>query len=225
MISSYAYAGMGSAGTQVATSVGSGAMAVGSSLMTAGIATGPAAPIVIAVGALIDIGAAIASALHIGEGCGQTCVQATSVVNSAEPTFQANLTGYEQGVIDQTTALNNFNGMWLAIQQSCGAIPGAAGQNCVGDRQQGACKWKQTANPQYPGQPAMGQCWNWWNAYHDPLTLPSQVPFGGGTSTTTTGTTGVTNTSVSPAPTTPSFNLSMPLILGAGLILVGVVMS
>lgn len=209
MIASLAYSGMGSGGSQIGISVGTG-------VITAAPLAGPAAPLVAAVGALIDLGATIAGALHIGEGCGQTCVQATSIVNSAEPTFKANVTAYEQGIIDQTTALSNFNAMWLAIQQACGGIPGAAGQNCVGDRQQGACKWKDSN----------GQCWNWWVGYHDPLTLPSQVPYdGGATSTTTTGSSGTTNTSVSPAATTTGFTLNLPLILGAGLIVAAVAMN
>ena len=174
MSSTYCMEGMGSTGSSIVTAAG-GAIASASPL------AGPAAPIVAAVGGLVAAAGAIAGALHIGQGCGATCIQATSIVNSAEPAFRLNLEGYENGTIDQTTALNNFNQMWTAIQQSCGQIPGTAGEKCVSDRQAGACTWKQTANPEYPGQPNIGACWNWWNAYHDPLEQPSLVPTSGGT--------------------------------------------
>ena len=117
-------------------------------------------PIGGAVGALIAAGAQIAKALKIGYGCGPTCQQATQIVNSAESTFNMNVDGYESGQIDQATAISNWNGMWNAIQQSCGQIPGAAGRDCVSDRAAGSCKWKQTAagaSKGYPGVPKEGE--------------------------------------------------------------------
>lgn len=152
--------GLGSAGSSAVAGAGGTISSIG--LVTAN-------PVMIAVGGLVALGASIAGALHVGEGCGPTCIQATNIVNSAEPTFKMNVTAYQQGQIDQATALNNFNQMWLAIQQACGGIPGTAGQNCVGDRQEGACKWKD----------ASGQCWNWFTGYRDPLLQPSSVPYQG----------------------------------------------
>lgn len=170
------HTGLSGAGSTI---IGAAGGAAGTSIgVFAPIVFGAAAgPIGIAVGAVIAAGAAIVSALGIGSGCGPTCVQATQVVNQAEPTFQANLDAYENGVIDQSTAQANYNNMWAAIKQACSGIPGAAGTNCVGDREQGACKWKQTGQPQYPGQPAYGDCWNWYEAYYRPLTLaPVNAP-------------------------------------------------
>jgi hypothetical protein len=163
MISYYQHkhGGMGSTGSNVGT-------AVGGTIMAASPLAGPAAPVVAAVGALVALGSQIAGALHIGEGCGTTCIQATNVVNSAEPTFKMNLDAYEAGTIDQPTAQSNFQQMWTAVQQSCGAIPGVAGQNCIGDRQEGSCKWKDK-----------GQCWNWFVGYSDPLGKPATVPYSG----------------------------------------------
>ena len=199
--------GLGSAGSNIGTSVGGTIMSTAPLIAAIPIAGLPAAAVVAAVGALVALGSVIAGALHIGEGCGATCVQATNVVNSAEPTFRMNLEAYETGVIDQPTAQNNFSQMWTAIQQSCGAIPGVAGQDCVSDRQSGACKWKQTGQPIYQGQPNLGECWNWWNAYHDPLTYDALVPYNAGS----------TNSSSSVV----SDLTSNPLLIGGVLLAIG----
>ena len=99
--------------------------------------------------------------------------------------------------------------MWSAIQQACGGIPGAAGKNCVSDRQAGSCKWKQTAAPKYPGEPNLGECWNWDAAYHQPLLQPALVPMSGS---------GVTGSLTSVA----NDLMSNPVLLvGVGLLVVG----
>lgn len=134
---------LGSAGS-------SAGIVVGGSVASAAPLAGPAAPIVAAVGGLIAAASAVAGALHIGEGCGQTCIDATRIVNQAEPVLEQNVAEFQSGTIDKQTALNNFNQVWLAIQQSCGAIPGAAGINCVGDRQRGGK-------------------WDWFSYYYDPI--------------------------------------------------------
>ena len=157
--------GLGSAGSNAGTAVG-GAVAAAGGLVSGTIIGLPAGAVMAAVGGLIALGSTIAGALHIGEGCGPTCIQATQIVNQAEPTFKVNLDAYENGVIDRATAVSNFNQMWVAIQQSCGAIPGTAGADCVGDRKEGACKWKDN-----------GECWNWFVGYRDPLLKdPTNAP-------------------------------------------------
>jgi hypothetical protein len=181
----------------------SGALAVGA-------VTGP---IGAAVGALVAAGFKIAQALHIGYGCGPTCQEATQIVNSAESTFNMNVDGYESGQIDQATAISNWNGMWNAIQQSCGQIPGDAGKNCISDRQAGSCKWKQTAagaSKGYPGVPKEGECWNWDLGYHQPLLLPALVPYSAGG-----GVTGSLNSIATDLTSNPM------LLVGAGLLMVG----
>lgn len=144
--------GMGSTGSSVVVGVG-GAIASASAL------AGPAAPLVAAIGGVVALAGIVAGALHVGEGCGPTCIQATSIVNQAEPLFRQNVELYQSGQEDQGLALLNFNQLWTAVQQSCGAIPGAAGANCVSDRAAGSCKWKD----------ASGQCWNWDIGYRQPL--------------------------------------------------------
>lgn len=134
---------LGSAGSSVG-------VAVGASVAGYAPFAGPAAPLVAAVGGIIAAASAIAGALHIGEGCGPTCVQATQIVNQAEPVLKQNVAMFQAGTIDKQTALNNFNQVWMAVQQSCGAVPGAAGINCVGDRQRGGK-------------------WDWFSYYYDPI--------------------------------------------------------
>jgi hypothetical protein len=196
--------GMGSTKTIDTTynSISAGAVAVGSM----------AGPIGAAVGGLIAAGAQIAKMLKIGYGCGPTCQEATQIVNSAESTFNMNVDGYESGQIDQATAISNWNGMWNAIQQSCGQIPGAAGKDCISDRAAGSCKWKQTAvgaSKGYPGVPKEGECWNWDLGYHQPLLLPALVPYGG------SGVTGSLNSIATDLMSNPM------LLVGAGLLVVG----
>jgi len=190
--------GLGSAGTTAVTA-GAG-LAYPTAILIGGAAAGP---IGLAVGSLVALGASIASALHIGEGCGQTCVQATNIVNQAEPTFKMNVSAYQNGQISQQQALANFDAMWLAIQQACGGIPGVAGQNCVGDRQEGACKWKDSS----------GNCWNWFIGYRDPLLQPSTVAYTGTATSTATTDVGTVVSSL--------FSGSGGLLIGGALLVLG----
>ena len=148
---------LGSAGSNVG-------VATGGAIMSAAPLAGPSAPLVAAAGALVALASTIAGALHIGEGCGPTCIQATSVVNQAEPILKQNVAMFEAGQVDKATALSVFNQVWTAVQQGCGGIPGAAGQNCIGDRQRGGK-------------------WDWFSYYYDPIANgPDTVTTYGGTS-------------------------------------------
>lgn len=170
--------GLGTGGSTVVGAVGGtvgatvATLSSSSAILTALGIGAAAGPIGIAVGALIAAGAAIASALKVGQGCGETCIAATQIVNEAEPILKANLDAYEHGQIDSATAQANFNNGWNAVIQACGKITGDAGTNCIGDRQSGACKWKATSKP-YTSSPDVGACWNWFNGYYDPLSKPA----------------------------------------------------
>jgi hypothetical protein len=142
------------------------------SLAAAAPLSGPAAPFLLAAAAI----AKTLAALGVGAGCGATCIQATNVVNQAEPALLANLQQYEAGEVSQEQAQAVYNNVWQGILASCAAIPGSAGQKCVTDRQEGACTWKATGTPPTPYSPADGQCWNWYNAYYVPLTYPAMNP-------------------------------------------------
>lgn len=154
---------------------------IGSGLIAVSGATGPAAPFVAAAGGVAELVGAVA---NLFSGCGQTCVQATSIVNQAEPYFrqltQTYLACPGRTTADQQNFLAVFSQMWQQIVNSCGNPQlGQAGQNCINDRGPNGCTWKTTA-----GQVGLdgkvfsaGECWNWWVGYYDPIA--NDVPPGG----------------------------------------------
>jgi hypothetical protein len=134
----------------------------------------PATPFLLAAAGI----AKLLATLGVGSGCGQTCIQATNVVNQAEPALLANIQQYENGEITQEQAQATYSAIMQGLQVSCSAIPGQAGQDCWTDRQAGSCKWKQTTDSPllgYPGEPQPGDCWDWVSGYGTPLTLPPLV--------------------------------------------------
>jgi hypothetical protein len=164
--------GMGDEATQVAASILGGAASIPS----------PATP-------FLALAATITSLMgQVFSGCGQTCTLTSDMANKLEGFLQQNLQLYFSSGRTQTenaAALNVFNQFWNQLTQYCGqASMGSAGQNCIGDRQAGACKWK--ASPpswsgcNYSGAGAAGSgsaCWNWWIGYHDPIANdPCVVP-------------------------------------------------
>lgn len=188
--------GLGSAGSSVGVATG-GAIASAGALVSGTVIGLPAGAVLAAVGGLVALGSVIAGALHIGEGCGPTCVQATQIVNQVEPVMLDNLHSYQSGQMDQGTALHNYDQLWTVVEQSCGAIPGAAGENCVSDRKAGACKWHD----------ANGQCWNWDIGYRQPLLVSNGV----------TGNAGGIDLS--------SFTSNPMLLVGAGVLVLGLMMG
>lgn len=189
----YSLRGLGQAtkGQATAVSVGTtlgtagATAALSSALLPAGGAAGTLLGMTAAV-AIPVVGAAIA-AIGIGimailnSGCGQTCIETSQWANQAEPLLQQNVEAYfaiqaPRPISVQAAAVQNFMNVWNRLVQLCSQPGlGAAGQNCINDRKSGACKWKATATGAYPGQPAQGACWNWWNAYHDPIANDTQV--------------------------------------------------
>ena len=154
------------------------------SLIAALAGAGPlAGPIGAAVGAVAGI------LVQVFKGCGQTCVQATSIANQVEPVLAQNLAAYIAEPVHyaslQAAALNNFDTAWAALVQNCSnPALAAAGQNCIGDRQRGSCAYKtspggwsgKTYMP--PGANGSGSaCWNWFVGYRDPIANdPNVVP-------------------------------------------------
>jgi hypothetical protein len=155
-----------------------------------------AGPIGAAVGGLLTL----LGVLGVGGGCGQSCIAASNDANAIEAALKANLQAFLSGQIDQATALANFNQLWPQLQQACAQIGGSAGQNCISDRQEGACHyqtspggWQQDSSGAWkyvsPGANGSGTtCWNWDLAYRSPIAdspvLPSSSPslFSGGSS-------------------------------------------
>ena len=87
-------------------------------------------------------------------------------MNQAEVFLKQNLAAWQALPAEQKTlatqqqALQNFDKVWAQVVNACSnAQYGTAGQNCIGDRQEGACHY----------QPQPGQCWNWFIAYRDPI--------------------------------------------------------
>jgi hypothetical protein len=162
---------------------------------SAGVVTAAAAPAVAsALGisaslAIPIVGAAFAGILFgveaiLHSGCGQTCVQTSQWANQAEPLLLQNIQQYFSKAaprtnLDKTSALNIFDAVWAGLVQRCSQPGfGTAGQNCIADRQAGACKWKQTADSpllKFPGEPQAGACWNWFSGYRDPISNDQTV--------------------------------------------------
>lgn len=186
----YSLRGLGQAsrGAQLGVSIGT-TVAEGASAAAIG-AAGSSGAIAVALGstaiAIPVVGAAIAAVgiaimAILNSGCGQTCIETSQWANQAEPLLQQNVVSYfaipaPRPMSVQAAAVQNFMNVWNRLVALCSQPGlGAAGQNCINDRQSGACKWKASATGAYPGQPVQGACWNWWNGYHDPIANDTQV--------------------------------------------------
>lgn len=185
---------MGATPQQIVGTAGS----MGSGIVTAAAAPAVAAALGISAAVAVPlVGAAFAGIIMgveaiLNSGCGQACVVTSEWANQAEPLLRQNIQTYfnlpTRTKSDQQSALNMFDAVWAGLVQRC-SQPGlsTAGQNCIADRQQGACKWKATADSPWPGGPKQGACWNWFNAYRDPIAndtgvvsdLQGQVTIGG----------------------------------------------
>jgi hypothetical protein len=165
----------GSTATPVVSAVAGGSVA---SIL--GVSTAVAIPI---------IGAAIAGVTFLvadlikNSGCGQTCIETSQWANQAEPLLKQNADAYFSNPAPRTqsqqnAALANFDSIWARLVQMCSdPSTGDAGKRCISDRQAGACTWKASANSPWPGGPAQGQCWNWFNSYRDVIANdPNVVP-------------------------------------------------
>jgi hypothetical protein len=160
---------------QQAGSVAAPAVAAATGTTVAGIlgvSTAVAIPIIGA--AIVGVTILIASLIK-NSGCGQTCIETSSWANQAEPLLRQNIATYfgvaaPRTQSQQNAALANFDAIWARLAQLCGdSSTGNAGKRCISDRQSGGCTWKATADSPWPGGPPAGSCWNWFNAYRDPI--------------------------------------------------------
>jgi hypothetical protein len=173
-------------------------------------------------------GVALGIQAILNSGCGQTCVVTSNWANQAEGRLKQNLEEYfsipaPRPLSAQIAALKNFDAVWTYLYQQCSQSSlGTAGQNCIGDRQAGACKWKADAPPDYPGQPAQGDCWNWFNGYRDPIAKDTNVISDAAyESLMSGGSTSASSSLSSSLSTMFSGNSSMLLIAGAALLVLG----
>lgn len=170
------------------TQIGSGLLSTVPAVTAAG---GPiAGAAVAAAGGIAELVGAVS---RLFQGCGQTCVAATQIVNQVEPYLQQNnqiyFTNPNRTTADQQAALATVTQIFSMIQQQCGnAQLGSAGQNCISERlgngmAQGAsdCTFGTTQENQYPPYCSVpypvGVCWTWVLAYYDPIA--QDVPPGG----------------------------------------------
>lgn len=141
-------------------SIGASTAAAGA--LAAGLIPAAAVPF---IGPAIAGAALLASYLIKNSGCGQTCIQTSQWANQAADALQKNLDAYRalpvpRSRANQTLALQTFDQIWSKLVSMCSDPQwGDAGKACVSDRQQGACKWRDSS----------GQCWNWFVGYRDPI--------------------------------------------------------
>jgi len=146
----------------------------GTMIMAAAPFAGPAAPVVAIVGAVVTVAGKIIQFVGWGDGCGQNCVLTSNWANQAEALLRQNCDAYFSSTLRNTTtqqtALAAFDAVWAQLAKACGQSSlGGAGIRCTGDRERGACHFKQTGESPWPGGPKLGECWNWFAAYRDPI--------------------------------------------------------
>jgi len=210
----YVHTGFGAA--PLSTSIES---TVGSALLQEASVPSPASPFLALAGTVSEF----LAKFGVGSGCGQTCVLSGQYANQAENLLKQNIAIYfslpsPRTRSQQQAGEQNFMTIWNDLSQQCSNPQlGNAGQACISDRQDGACKWTATA-PEYPGEPEAGTCWNWWAAYYwplvnDPVVDDSASAIFSGGSAGSTGSPGATTSSgLSP--------LALLALVGAGAALI-----
>lgn len=179
----YVLTGMGDAATasrnvQVIGSAGAGVATGLLASLTSGGATaflGITAAAVPVIGAGLMAAVMLTQYLVANSGCGQTCIVTSEWANKAAAALQQVMDEYfalpaPRTQAQKAVAVAAFHAIWEQLVAACGQPgTGDAGKRCISDRQAGACTWKQKYAPVYPGQPDIGECWNWWNGYLGPI--------------------------------------------------------
>lgn len=229
----YSGRGMGDAAQAAQTVQVAGSMAAGTATAVLGSLTagGATAVLGITAAAVPVIGAALVAAVLVAtylvknSGCGITCVETSSWANQAGAALDGIIAAYfalpaPRTRAQQAVSLAAFDVVWAQLQQACGQPgTGNAGVRCISDRQAGACHWK-ALPPKWPGEPAAGACWNWFNAYRDPISHDAVVPDPDPLSATSVSGT-LDSIFGTPTGSTGSSTL-LPLALLAGLVLLAV---
>lgn len=177
----------GPSSTQIAQQVGGIATAATTATIMAtvgangglilGLTAAQAVPIIGAVIAGITLGVVAI----LNSGCGDACIVTSNWANRAAALLEQNIQAYfalpaPRPVEAKAQALANFDRIWQYLSQQCSNPSlSTAGQHCISDRQAGACHWTQTGQPEFPGQPEYGQCWNWFNSFRDPIAADPAV--------------------------------------------------
>lgn len=133
--------------------------------------TGPAAPFFAAAAGLV------APLTKLIQGCGKSCIEATRIVNEAEPRLKALRDEYlnspTRTVAMQAATLEYMDEVFNWIQNACAAVGGAAGQKCISERliRGGSAAWC----------PTRTGC-DWITVLRDPVALDRPVADSGGPS-------------------------------------------
>ncbi len=124
----------------------------------------------------------LAQYLIANSGCGQTCIITSQWANQAADALQQLKDAYfalpaPRTQTQKALTLAGMNDLMKQLKQACGQPgTGDAGRRCISDRQAGACVWHQTKTPVYPGDPQIGECWNWDNGYFQAVRQDPVVP-------------------------------------------------
>ncbi len=210
---------IGSAGAGIATGI-LGTLTSGGATTILGI-TSAAVPV---IGAALMGAVMTVQYLIKNSGCGQTCIETSQWANQAAAALQQVMDSYfalpaPRTEAQKAVAVAAFQGIWHQLQQACGQPgTGNAGVRCISDRQAGACTWRQKYAPTYPGQPNIGECWNWFNGYLQPIQQDPVVP---DTVATSVSSVGSDLASIFSGGSGGSSSL-LPLALLAAVVLVGV---
>ena len=155
-----------------------GSMTAGGATAIFGI-TSAAVPV---IGAALVAATLLVQYLVTNSGCGQTCIETSQWANQAAAALQKVLDAYfalpaPRTEAQKAVAIANFQAIWAQLVAACGQPgTGNAGVRCISDRQAGACTWKQKYAPVYPGEPNIGECWNWFSGYLNPIQQDPVVP-------------------------------------------------
>lgn len=228
--------GLGATDQQITSIAGQTAVTTGSLIALA--VGGPALAAI--VGGSIAAATAIATALEsLFSGCGATCIQSTQFANQFGDLLSQNVHNYVSSPVRtqsmQAAALKVFDNAWAQLVAACSnPALGTAGQNCIGDRQQGACKWKSSPGGwvqssaggwtyTWAGPAGSGNaCWNYFVGMRDPIANdPDVIP----DSILTQQGIPTTGNATGPAASFGSSGIPVPLIFAAAALVLAFVMG
>jgi hypothetical protein len=104
-------------------------------------ATGPFAPFVMAAASLVQ------PLLQIMQGCGQSCIRASSYADQAEASLKSVNREYfsrpNRTTADQQAAVQYAQGVLEWLRSGCNAVGGPAGSRCISERlvEGGSAPW------------------------------------------------------------------------------------
>jgi hypothetical protein len=174
----------GAVGAGVATAaVGSIASSIGATGSVLGITGATLSAAVPFIGPALMGATLLVQHLIANSGCGITCIETSEWADQAAAALQQVLDGYfalpsPRTKTQQALAIANYNSIVNQLRQMCSdPSTGNAGKRCISDRlDASACTWRQKYAPVYPGEPNIGECWNWVVGYLRPIQQDSVVP-------------------------------------------------